>query len=290
MSSRPLPPPRTLLIILLGNALYALDVVLFLLPSGMITGGTTGLALFFFHQFGLPVSVFVWGFNLLTFLLGAWVLGRSFALTTLVSSIAYPTFLGLFQRLPLSPPIADDLLLSAIFCGLLIGVSIGLILQAGASSGGMDIPPLILQHKLGIPVAVSLYGFDLVILLLQAFFTDVRQVFYGILMVLVYTLTLDKVLLTGLSRTQVKIVSASYREICDAIIRQIDRGCTLIRSESGFCHDEGFMVLTVISNRELPRLNRLVLSIDPGAFMVISRVSEVKGRGFSLSRDYRRPE
>ena len=288
MSSRLLPPPRTLLIILLGNALYALDVVLFLLPSGMITGGTTGLALFFFHQFGLPVSVFVWGFNLLTFLLGAWVLGRSFALTTLVSSIAYPTFLGLFQRLPLSPPIADDLLLSAIFCGLLIGVSIGLILQAGASSGGMDIPPLILQHKLGMVFSrIVVTG---VLLLLQAFFTDVRQVFYGILMVLVYTLTLDKVLLTGLSRTQVKIVSASYREICDAIIRQIDRGCTLIRSESGFCHDEGFMVLTVISNRELPRLNRLVLSIDPGAFMVISRVSEVKGRGFSLSRDYRRPE
>lgn len=290
MSGQSFPPLKTILIILFGNALYALDVVLFILPSGMITGGTTGLALFFYHQLGVPMSLFIWGFNLLTFLLGAWVLGRAFALTTLVSSVAYPTFLGLFERLPLTPPIGGDLLLSAIFGGLLVGASIGLILQAGASSGGMDIPPLILQRKLGIPVAVSMYGFDLLILLLQAFFTDIRQVFYGILMVLVYTVTLDKVLLSGLSRTQVKVVSASYREICDAIIRQLDRGCTLIRSESGFCHEDGFMVLTVVSNRELPRLNRLVLSIDPGAFMVISRVSEVKGRGFSLSRDYRSPQ
>ena len=75
-----------LMLILLGNALYALAVTMFILPSGLITGGTTGLALFFFHQFGLPVTVFVSLFNVAMFLLGFWVLGKKLALTTLVST------------------------------------------------------------------------------------------------------------------------------------------------------------------------------------------------------------
>lgn len=281
---------HTLLLVLLGNALYALAVVLFILPSGIITGGTTGLALFFFHQLGVPVPLFVSGFNLLMFLIGMLLLGRGFALTTLVSSVAYPLFLGLLQRLALPAPAAGDLLLSALYGGLLIGISIGMVIRAGASTGGMDIPPLVLHKKRGIPVAVSMYAFDFLILLSQVLFTEATQVLYGILMVLIYTLTLDKVLVSGLSRSQVKIVSASYREISEAITQRLDRGCTLIESETGYCHEKGFMVLTVVSNRELPRLNQMVLSIDPRAFMIINRVNEVKGRGFTLNKEYRQPD
>ena len=97
-----------LALILLGNAIYALAVTMFILPAGLITGGTTGLALFFFHQFGLPVTAFVSVFNVAMFLLGLWILGKKFALTTLVSTFFYPFILGVFQKIPMLTQMTDD--------------------------------------------------------------------------------------------------------------------------------------------------------------------------------------
>lgn len=276
-----------LMLILLGNALYALAVTMFILPSGLITGGTTGLALFFFHQFGLPVTVFVSLFNVAMFLLGFWVLGKKLALTTLVSTFFYPFILGIFQRFPALSQITEDRLLCAIYAGLMIGFAIGIIIQMGASSGGMDIPPLVLNKKLGLPISATMYAFDFTFLLLQMSFSNKEEILYGILLVLIYTLVLDKVLLMGQSRMQVKIISEKYEQINEQIIHQLDRGSTLIQAQTGYCRTELPMILSVVSNRELPRLTRLVNEIDPAAFLIVGAVKEVRGRGFSLSRDYR---
>lgn len=92
---------KNLLYILAGNTIYALAVTLFILPDGLITGGTTGLALFFYHQFGLPIQVFVSAFNVTMFVLGAIVLGKKFALTTIVSTFYYPFILSVFQNMPM---------------------------------------------------------------------------------------------------------------------------------------------------------------------------------------------
>ena len=276
-----------LALILLGNAIYALAVTMFILPAGLITGGTTGLALFFFHQFGLPVTVFVSVFNVAAFLLGLWILGKKFALTTLVSTFFYPFILGVFQKIPALTQMTDDRLLCAVYAGLMIGLSIGIVIRAGASTGGMDIPPLVLNKKLGLSVSATMYVFDFTILLLQILFSDKEQVLYGILLVMIYTLVLDKVLLMGQSRTQVKIISQKYEQINEQIIRRLDRGSTLIQAQTGYCRAELPMILSVISNRELPLLTRLVNEIDPAAFLVVSAVKEVRGRGFSLSKEYR---
>ena len=276
-----------LALILLGNAIYALAVTMFILPAGLITGGTTGLALFFFHQFGLPVTVFVSVFNVAAFLLGLWILGKKFALTTLVSTFFYPFILGVFQKIPALTQMTDDRLLCAVYAGLMIGLSIGIVIRAGASTGGMDIPPLVLNKKLGLSVSATMYVFDFTILLLQILFSDKEQVLYGILLVMIYTLVLDKVLLMGQSRTQVKIISQKYEQINEQIIRRLDRGSTLIQAQTGYCRAELPMILSVISHRELPRLTRLVHEIDPAAFIVVSAVKEVRGRGFSLSKEYR---
>lgn len=269
---------------LLGNTLYALAVATFILPSGLITGGSTGLALFFWHQAALPIAWFISGFNIVMFILGAAVLGRTFALTTLVSTFYYPLILGIFQKIPVLQAFSSDLLLSTIYAGIMIGIGIGWVIRAGASTGGMDIPPLILNKKFGISVSTAMYGFDCSILLAQMLFADKIQVLYGILLVIIYTTVLDKVLLTGRSRTQVKIISEKYQEINHMILQRLDRGSTLIHAETGYYHTQNPMVLTVIANRELPRLNQLVLAIDPQAFMIINRVNEVKGRGFTLDK------
>ena len=169
----------------------------------------------------------------------------------------------------------------------MIGFSIGIVIRAGASTGGMDIPPLVLNKKFGLSVSVTMYAFDFTILLLQILFSDKEQVLYGILLVMIYTLVLDKVLLMGQSRTQVKIVSEKYEQINEQIIRRLDRGSTLIHAQTGYCRTELPMILSVVSNRELPRLTQMVNEIDPAAFLVVSAVKEVRGRGFSLNKEYR---
>ncbi len=273
--------------ILLGNTLYALAVTMFILPNSLITGGTTGLALVFQHRMGVPITVFVSVFNIAMFVLGAVVLGRKFALTTLVSTFYYPFILGLFQKIPQLKDMTSNPLLATIYAGIMIGFSIGIVIRAGASTGGMDIPPLVLNKNFGLPVSGVMYAFDFTILLAQMLFANKEQVLYGILLVLIYTVVLDKVLLMGLSRTQVKIVSEKYREINQMIVQRLDRGATLLHAETGYCHQENWMVLTVVSNRELPKLNQLVLSIDPKAFMIINKVNEVKGRGFTMDKLYK---
>ncbi len=276
-----------LLLILLGNAIYALAVTMFILPSGLIAGGTTGLSLFFFHQFGLPVTVFVSVFNVAMFLLGLWVLGKKLALTTLVSTFFYPFILGIFQRFPALSQVTEDRLLCAIYAGLMIGLAIGIIIQMGASSGGMDIPPLVLNKKLSLPISATMYAFDFTILLLQMSFSDKEEILYGILLVLIYTLVLDKVLLMGQSRMQVKIISEKYEQINEQIIHQLDRGSTLIQAQTGYYRTDLPMILSVVTNRELPRLTRMVNEIDPAAFLIVGAVKEVRGRGFSLGKEYR---
>ncbi|MEG1459545.1 MAG: YitT family protein, partial [Acetivibrio sp.] len=273
--------------ILLGNTIYTLGVTMFIIPNQLITGGTTGLALVASRQFGISVSSFILISNTLMFLLGAFVLGKKFAVTTLISSFFYPLILEIVQRLPGIDTFTTDKLLATICAGIMIGFGIGMVLSVGASTGGLDIPPLIFNKKFGWSISISLYTIDFSILLLQMLFSSKEQILYGILLVLIYSLILDKVLLTGSTKTQVKIISKKHKEINTMIIHQLDRGSTLIHADTGFYGHETNVVLTIISNRELSKLNQMVLSIDPHAFMIINQVNEVKGRGFTLDKVYR---
>ena len=272
--------------ILVGNTMYALAITIFILPNGLITGGTTGLALFFYHQFGVPIQGFVTVFNVAMFVLGAAVLGKKFALTTVISTFYYPFILSVFQSLTALGKVTEDNLLAVIFSGLLIGAGIGVVIRAGASTGGMDIPPLVLNKKMGLPVSMTMNGMDTAILLLQIVFTDKEMVLYGILLVLVYTSVLNRVLLLGQAKMQVKIVTERYEEINQAIARDLDRGVTLFRSRTGHLKRDGYVVMSVVNNRELVQLNQLIQKIDPQAFIVIHQVNEVRGRGFTLKKEY----
>lgn len=281
---------KKVLMVILGNAVYAFGIAAFVIPNGLITGGSTGLALFFHYQFGLPISVFVGGFNLIMFLLGAWILGKAFALTTLISTFCYPLILSVFQQMPFADGFTANPILAVIYAGGLIGLGIGIVLREGASTGGMDIPPLVLNKKFGLSISVMLYLFDSCILLLQMFISSSEQVLYGILVVLIYTIVLDKVLLAGKAQTQVKIVSDKFEEINEMILKTMDRGSTLIQAQTGCLRKNQYMVLTVISNRELPKLNGFIKEIDPKAFMIIDQINEVRGRGFTMEKRHRREE
>ena len=274
------------LVIVLGNALYALAVALFLEPAGLVTGGATGIALAFGRLTGLSVSGFLFLFNMSMLVWGWAVLGKKFALNTLASSVLSPAFLALFERLLDGRVLTEDIFLCTIFSGLGIGVALGMVIRAGASTGGMDIPPLVLQKWFRWPVSITMMLFDIAILLVQALFSPPEQVLYGIVMVILHTIVMDKMLLLGDSRTQVKIVSARSDEIRDTILEQIDRGVTILHGEGGYTHESSAVLLSIVSNRELPRLEKLAHSIDPTCFLIVSHVTEVSGRGFSMDKDY----
>ncbi len=278
-------PVLSVFLTIAGTALYALTVRLFLLPSGLITGGATGLAILISHFSGLPVSIPLFFLNMLFLLWGNAELGRRFAAETLLSSLLYPGFLALMERMIIWYP-TKDLLLCSLFAGLGTGFSIGLIMRAGASTGGMDIPPLVLNKRFGIPVSISIYGFDFFILLLQSFYTPAEQVLYGILLVLIYTLLLDKILLIGTSRTQLLIISRKHEEIRDLILHSFDRGVTVFYGEGGYTLTESRILLSILHNRELPKAEQLILKTDPECFMTVTRVNEVSGRGFTLHKLY----
>ncbi len=275
---------KKIFFVLLGNTIYSAGIVAFVLPTGMITGGTTGLGLIANTYFGVPIELFAAVFNVIMFILAVVILGKTFALTSLISTFYFPVILGVLQNIEGIQNLTDDPMLCTIFAGVSIGVGIGMVIKAGASTGGMDIPPLICNKKFGIPVSVGLYVFDFAILIGQMFFRDREKSLYGILLVMIYTVLVDKVLLMGKSQMQVKIMSRKCNEINEMIHQKLDRGTTLYKTESGYLHNEGVSVMTVVSNRELPKLNELVMSIDSEAFMVISQVSEVKGRGFTLHK------
>ena len=276
----------SLCLLVSGNILYALAVKCFLLPAGLISSGTTGIALAVNHLFGIPLSLFILGFNIAMLALGWAVLGRKFALTTVFSSLFYPVALEALNRMLGEVHITQEILLNVLFAGLGLGLSLGLVMRGGASTGGMDIPPLVLKKLLHIPVPVSLCLFDLLILLSQLPFHTVEDLLYGLILLMVTSFSLNKVLLLGTSRTEVKIVSQKAELIRDAILTKLDRGVTMLQGRGGYLHAPTEVILSIISNHELPKIEQLARGIDPDCFMIVSRVTEVWGRGFSYNKQY----
>ena len=277
---------RNLAMIIAGNTLYALTVTLFLLPSNLMSSGTTGIALVVNHLTGLSISTFVLFFNIIMLVMGLLFIGKTFVMTTIVSSLYYPMILKVFETLLTDVFITDNMILNTLYSGIGIGLSLGIVMRAGASTGGMDIPPLILNKYFKIPVSVTLWVFDFIILTAQIFYHPVEDLLYGIILILTTSIMLDKMMLLGTTKTEIKIISTKIGEIRDAILMELDRGVTMFNGESGYMKQEMQIILTVVSNRELVKLQKLVRAIDPECFMIINRVSEVWGRGFSVEKKY----
>jgi uncharacterized membrane-anchored protein YitT (DUF2179 family) len=272
--------------VLLGNVLYAFTVKLFLLPANLISCGTTGIAFVVNHLTGIPLTGFIFAFNMAMLVLGCWILGRKFAMTTVLSSLFYPIALELLNRWLGEIRITEDILLNTLYAGLGLGLSLGIVIRAGASTGGMDIPPLVLKKLFHIPVSASLWAFDFCIMLAQMMFHKPEDLLYGILLLFVISFALNKMLLLGTSKTEVKIVSQRAGEIRDVILSRIDRGVTMLHGEGGYLHRQTEIILSVVSNHELPRIEQMARTIDPDCFMIVTQVTEVWGRGFSHSRKY----
>lgn len=272
------------IIIVIGNLILAFGLCAFVTPVGLISGGASGIGIAVKSITGINISYTVYVINFIMFVIGFIFLGKKFAYGTLLSTFLYPTFIALFERIPQLTNITNDILLSALYGGLCIGLGLGLVLRVGASTGGMDIPPLLVNKKTGISVAWLINIFDCGVLLLQVIFCPItiEAVLYGITVVIITTIVVDKVIILGETKIQVLVISPKWQEIRRIIFDDINRGCTLLNVTTGYYQDKQLAVMAVVSKRELHLLNDMILEIDPTAFIISNETHSVKGRGFTL--------
>ena len=272
------------IMIIIGNLILAFGLCAFVTPVGLISGGASGIGIAVKSITGINISYTVYVINFIMFVIGFIFLGKKFAFGTLLSTFLYPTFIALFERIPQLANITNDILLSALYGGLCIGLGLGLVLRVGASTGGMDIPPLLVNKKTGISVAWLINIFDCGILLLQVIFCPItiEAVLYGITVVIITTIVVDKVIILGETKIQVLVISPKWQEIRKIIFDDINRGCTLLNVTTGYYQDKQLAVMAVVSKRELHLLNDMILEIYPTAFIISNETHSVKGRGFTL--------
>ena len=272
------------IMIIIGNLILAFGLCAFVTPVGLISGGASGIGIAVKSITGINISYTVYVINFIMFVIGFIFLGKKFAFGTLLSTFLYPTFIALFERIPQLANITNDILLSALYGGLCIGLGLGLVLRVGASTGGMDIPPLLVNKKTGISVAWLINIFDCGILLLQVIFCPItiEAVLSGITVVIITTIVVDKVIILGETKIQVLVISPKWQEIRKIIFDDINRGCTLLNVTTGYYQDKQLAVMAVVSKRELHLLNDMILEIDPTAFIISNETHSVKGRGFTL--------
>ncbi|MGF0033324.1 YitT family protein [Bariatricus sp. SGI.154] len=275
---------ETIIGVLVGNAVLAFTVGAFVVPHGIIMGGATGIGLTISHYLPINLSLIILVVNAVLFILGTFVLGKKFALTTIISTFVYPMFLSIVQSIPGITELTDNIMLATLYAGALLGLGIGLVVRVGSSTGGTDILALVFNKLFHAPVAVLMYIIDFIVLGCQVFFSDSEQILYGILALVVTTTVMNKVILMGQSQIQLFVITEKYEEVKEKMLKEIDAGVTLVHVETGYGGKQQKAVLCVIPNRKLYSVNEMVQVIDPKAFITISQINEVRGRGFTMEK------
>lgn len=272
--------------IILGNVFVAFAVSTLVLENQLISGGVTGLGIVTNHYTGINISLIVGIINVLLFLLGLFFIGKKFALSTLISTFAFPVLLEFFNTNAIFHNYCQDTLLAVVLAGCLVGIGVGLMIRSDASSWGMDIIAIILNRKLGIPVFIMVNVFDFIILCMQATFSNPTKILYSIVLVFVTSFMLNKTLTKGSKMVQLVVISDCHEMIKKMIIEEADAGVTSLYSQKGFNETDTKTLLTIIPPVKLTKIKEQIKLIDPVAFMVVATVDEVSGRGYTLERHH----
>ena len=282
--------------LILGNGLYALAVALFAVPTGLVLGGVTGISVSLNKLFPfLKVSYMVLALNILLLIIGMLILGRRFFITTVASTFIYPAMLEICTQLLTKFPkitdyfsaLYDDYFVCAMLASVMMGAGLGIVVRIGASTGGSDVVPLIMNKLVGLPVGVGMTIFDGLVVASQIPFSNLLQVAYGLLTIVGMSVILDKMIIMGKGMVQLEVVSEYADEIRKEILTSSKRGggVTMLEARKGYSGEKNEIIMSVVYSRELIYYKKLILSIDPQAFIIISRVSEVNGNGFSFFKD-----
>lgn len=271
--------------ILLGSILLAFGITVILKPNSLITGGTTGFAIVLEKITGIDFTLLYYALSILILLVTWLVLGKAEARKILVLSVTFPTILVIFSKL--FPGDAfnltkGDMFLSSIYYGILAGLGVGLYLKRGYSGGGTDTIAKMLHRKLFPFISISqiLFGLDLVVITLSIYVFDIRTALYAIITQLVFTKSVEAVLY-GLAVPLVKmeILSVEEAAIETYIMRDIRRGISKYDIIGGYSNLARTKLITICSQRESMLIREKVAELDEDAFVVLTPVGSVWGKG-----------
>ena len=286
--------------ILLGNVLYSFAIESIVKPYKIVTGGMTGVS-FYIAEFTTITDsnyvwlndwlddIYLWILTAVILVVGFIILGKELALQSLASAIMYPICRAVFQILEADTWFSlTDPWLQIILAGGLIGLGLGLIIKVNASTGGMDTIGLVIHKycKL-LTVGAYLVLLDGIVMLIQIPVAGLEKFIFGIVLAVIYSFVIDKVVMFGKNKVELLIVSNKQEEVKNMIIHEYDRTVTLLHSKTGYLNHEIDTIMTIIDIRELNKVKERIYALDPGAFIVVNKVTEVTGRGFTTSKKYK---
>lgn len=274
---------RNILMIFFGSTLFALGFDLFLEPSGISCGGVSGIAMLVVYTTQskwLTVGLLSAMINIPLFFFGYKQIGKYFFFGSmfrmLISSIGFDLFAKIL------PVVTMDPLVAAVFGGVTIGVGLGVVFLAGASTGGADIVARLLKLKLrNFPIGKLMLCMDLAIAVATGVvYRQFTNTLYSIVTLYLSSIMLDKVVY-GFDYAKVAlIISDKYEEIAAAIDARLDRGVTLLQGQGFYKRNDKYVLLSAVKRKQLAQLKELVMTIDPAAFIILQDAQQVLGDGF----------
>lgn len=269
------------LFITLGALIQALAMRLFLIPGLMVSGGISGAAQIIQYFSGWPVGAMVLAGNLPLFLLGwRYLGGKRFALRTAAAVVLFSFFTdGLAFFLP-PQGITSDLVLEALYGGVLLGIGLGMVYRGRGTSGGSDILGRILNHRRGVSISQAYLITDGLVVLASGFAFGWERALYGLMVIYISGLAAELVAEGSNIYRMAFIISSQPDEIIHHITGLLERGVTILPGTGGFTGEHRPVLYCVLTRAEINLLKTIVMEADPDAFMVIGQANEALGEGF----------
>lgn len=276
------------LIIFIGCVIYAISIDVFTSPNDIAPGGIIGISTMVHYLVPLlPIGAMTLVINIPIFIWGGvdigWkYMGRSLVTTALSSVIIDVLTIDFFRSI--LPEYTGNKILAAVFGGVLSGLGLSLIFYRGSSTGGTDIVSRILHKRMPhLSVGNIMLAFDFVVVVIAAVvYQNIENALYALISIFVYTKVIDAILY-GVSRDNGKllfIVTKKYNEVTQEIIEKVDRGVTLLDAEGGFSGDSKKVIMCAVRPQQVHKTHRVVISIDPEAFVITATAGSIRGKGF----------
>lgn len=282
--------------ILIGSAIMAFGYVLFIAPYKLAPGGVYGIAItihhltkgmFDFFPDGLPIGTVALSMDIPLAIIGTIMLGPKFGFKTVVGFVSLAVFTDFMSGWwGIEPLIANDMLLSSVFGGVLLGLGLGLIFRTRATSGGTDIVAMIINKYTHLPVGTLLILVDSAVVAVSIFvYNDWKIPFYSLIVIYITGKVIDAVIQGISSDRTVYIISDKYEEIREKIIHDLERGGTYIHGEGMYNNQPKKIIYTIVDRKQLPLLIEFVHEIDPDAFLSVIKANQTLGNGFQSLRE-----
>lgn len=264
-------------IVTLGCMIMAFNINYFFLGNKLAQGGVGGLSLILHYLSHIDISYIYFGLNVPLIIAAYIFLGKEFVVKTLYATVVLTISLKIFGnfREPL-----DEILMASILGGALNGIGIGIVFYAGGSTGGTDIIAKIINKYYGIALGKVLLAMDFIILSLVAFIFG-KIIFMYTLISLVVTAKIVDLIQEGIySAKGVTIITNKTEELKNRIMQDVERGLTIINAQGAYTQKDVSMLYCVVGKYQLMKVKNIVKEVDPEAFMIVSHVHEVIGKGF----------